>query len=168
MQEYLRAFLLFWKGKIFQKLTVRRICPGGTLPTKCQALLQCLGLLLLPRDMPVKVTRTTYCHVENDPCLVKGETDEWQLERYGAPDWTLDTWRMFTAAWLCVCVYLCVCVQVCALSTRSFLQRLRSSLNYGSEFLLSVRVKVIHLINKTILNFGKAKDANPSRNDPHS
>lgn len=90
-KTYLGAFLLFCKGKIFQKLTVRMICPGGTLPTKCQALLQCLGLLLMPCDMPVKVTRTTYCHVENDPCLVKGETDEWQLERYGARDWTLDT-----------------------------------------------------------------------------
>lgn len=90
-KTYLGAFILFCKGKIFQKLTVRMICPGGTLPTKCQALLQCLGLLLMPCDMPVKVTRTTYCHVENDPCLVKGETDEWQLERYGAQDWTLDT-----------------------------------------------------------------------------
>lgn len=53
----------------------------GTLPTKCQALLQRWGLLLMSCDMPVKVKRTTSCHVENDPCSVEGETDEWQLER---------------------------------------------------------------------------------------
>lgn len=89
------------------------ICPDGTLPKKCQAMLQCLGLLLMPSDMPVKVKHTTYCHKENEPCLVKGETDEWQLERYDAQDWTLEE-RSLRSSGVAVpvCVRRCVCCQV--------------------------------------------------------
>lgn len=102
-KTYLGAFFLILKEQDFPKLTVRMICPFRTLWTKCQALLQCLDPLLMPCDTPVKVMHTTYCHVENDPCSVKEETDERQMERYGADKWKWrrDTWCIVTL----VCVW---------------------------------------------------------------